>query len=358
VDPNGNIAWLSGAADYFEGLSEKGRAYVDKLNTKLNEDYHSEKINDLQAIEIRAHANVDMGVTNALTALGSKYFDLLDAEVDAIIGHHPATRFFDFGKDAKKRTEKRKQTVVAAAKTVIQKGAQFTKKAIENPGGTIADTSSILYHGSKDYLYETFWEGDLNKTSALTETLIESLIPGKLVDDAFGLAKVAARTPDVLDDVFEVGEITRQGHPAGIGPGAKWVGELTEVEETVTYFRSEGRRGYVSMDADSNIKIRGNNVQLSRGNDVHANYFQDMKPYRTLYSWEVPKWLDDLILETKIPQVNAKNNPLHGWSAKHVDPDIPYPNWGGHSLELSEVLVNWMDEYAVPGSGKIVRTPE
>ncbi|WP_080727598.1 hypothetical protein [Ralstonia solanacearum] len=60
--------------------------------------------------------------------------------------------------------------------------------------------------------------------------------------------------------------------------------------------------------------------------------------------------MHDFIKESAIPQFGYKSNPLNqgGLAPKIVDPTTP-----GMSYELPSIWGKWLQESAVPGSGKV-----
>jgi filamentous hemagglutinin len=66
--------------------------------------------------------------------------------------------------------------------------------------------------------------------------------------------------------------------------------------------------------------------------------------------FEIPSWLHDFIKENAIPQDFYNSNPLNqgGLAPKIVDPTTP-----GLSYELPSPWGQWLQENAIPGSGKV-----
>ncbi|WP_232471993.1 hypothetical protein [Vibrio gazogenes] len=85
---------------------------------------------------------------------------------------------------------------------------------------------------------------------------------------------------------------------------------------------------------------------------VRILYFQILRPGSEITSFDIPKWMDDFIEESAIPQVNYKSNPLSqgGLAPKIVDPTTP-----GRSYELPSIWTQWLEETAVKGSGKVIK---
>jgi YD repeat-containing protein len=129
-------------------------------------------------------------------------------------------------------------------------------------------------------------------------------------------------------------------------------------EETSTVFRVQGgepplaSRRHITLDAEGNPKINETTLNISIGDPAHAEYFLSKRPGADITSFEIPKWMSDFIHEEAIPQVNYKSNPLNqgGLAPKIVDPTTP-----GRSYELPSVWAKWLEEVAIPGSGKITK---
>lgn len=73
------------------------------------------------------------------------------------------------------------------------------------------------------------------------------------------------------------------------------------------------------------------------------------RPGGSLVSFEVPQWFGDFLKENLVRQYGYRTNPLNqqGMAPKIVDPRQP-----GLSVELPPPWSEWLQEYAVPGSGR------
>ncbi|WUR11020.1 PAAR domain-containing protein [[Empedobacter] haloabium] len=126
--------------------------------------------------------------------------------------------------------------------------------------------------------------------------------------------------------------------------------------EPATVFRVQGgtppraSRNIISIDADGNPTIQSTTLNISIGDPVHAEYFQTLRPGSKIVSFKIPAWLDSFIQETAIPQSGYRSNPANqgGLAPKIVDPTTP-----GRSYELPSVWAKWLEENAIPGSGKV-----
>ncbi|WEF34263.1 PAAR domain-containing protein [Pseudoduganella chitinolytica] len=126
--------------------------------------------------------------------------------------------------------------------------------------------------------------------------------------------------------------------------------------EPATVFRVQGgtppraSRNIIAIDADGNPTIQSTTLNISIGDPVHAEYFQTLRPGSKVVSFKIPAWLDDFIQETAIPQSGYRSNPANqgGLAPKIVDPTTP-----GRSYELPAVWAKWLEENAIPGSGKV-----
>jgi len=141
--------------------------------------------------------------------------------------------------------------------------------------------------------------------------------------------------------------------PAGSGDGA--TGPAAS-GDNATVFRVQGgtppkaSRNIIAIDADGNPTIQSTTLNISIGDPVHAEYFQSLRPGSKIVSFEIPAWMDSFIQENAIPQAGYRNNPLNqgGLAPKIVDPTTP-----GRSYELPSVWAKWLEETAIPGSGKV-----
>ncbi|WXG13181.1 RHS repeat-associated core domain-containing protein [Xenorhabdus griffiniae] len=142
--------------------------------------------------------------------------------------------------------------------------------------------------------------------------------------------------------------------PYGLAGG---VGNKGDSGDTVTVFRVQGgvypNQSYhrIKIDEAGNPKIQNATLNISIGDTKHAEHFKSIRgPESEIVSFEIPKWLDNLIKENAIPQKHYKTNPLNqkGMAPKKVDPTTP-----GDSYELPSVWAKWLEENAIPGSGKV-----
>lgn len=104
------------------------------------------------------------------------------------------------------------------------------------------------------------------------------------------------------------------------------------------------------MDDAGDVTFSQGTLNVSKGDAAHAGYFQGLRPGSKIFSFRVPKWFDDLIEESSIPQLRYRTNPKNqgGLAPKIVDPDQP-----GLSLELPPIWVKWLNEVGVHGNGTV-----
>ncbi|MCA0350611.1 MAG: HINT domain-containing protein [Chloroflexi bacterium] len=133
----------------------------------------------------------------------------------------------------------------------------------------------------------------------------------------------------------------------------------TDCDEAVSYYRIQGgddlrQRSFyrITVDEDGIVRFARKNINISRGNLDHAKYFLfNRRAGGQIYEFKIPKWLDELLLESSIPQSfynqNVKNQ--GGLAPKIVDPTKP-----GQSFEIPPIWAEWFEENIVPGSLKII----
>ena len=88
----------------------------------------------------------------------------------------------------------------------------------------------------------------------------------------------------------------------------------------------------------NNVIVQQNtNINISTRSLEHAQYFQTLRPGSKIIEFRVPKWFDDFIQESAIPQKGFRSNPANqgGLAPKIVDPTTP-----GSSYELPPIWVN------------------
>ncbi|MBW8848497.1 MAG: hypothetical protein JF607_26475, partial [Burkholderiales bacterium] len=142
----------------------------------------------------------------------------------------------------------------------------------------------------------------------------------------------------------------------GTGNIAPIAGTADGAGETVTVFRVQGgtpplaSRQLIDIDANGNPLISRTTLNVSMGDPVHAEYFLSKRPGANITSFDIPKWMGDFIDEQAIPQAFYTKNPANqgGLAPKVVDPTTP-----GRSYELPDIWAKWLEEVAIPGSGKV-----
>jgi hypothetical protein len=133
---------------------------------------------------------------------------------------------------------------------------------------------------------------------------------------------------------------------------------LNTESNNTTVFRVQGgtppkaSRRHIIIDDNGNPKINETTLNISTGDPEHARYFLNKRPGADITSFEIPKWMDEFLQSEAVPQLNYKSNPLNqdGLAPKIVDPSTP-----GTSYELPPVWAKWLEEVAIPGSGKVIK---
>lgn len=126
----------------------------------------------------------------------------------------------------------------------------------------------------------------------------------------------------------------------------------------MTVFRVQGgtpplaSRRLITIDANGNPVISRTTLNVSIGDPAHAAYFRSKRPGADIASFDIPQWMADFIDAQAIPQFRYTSNPANqgGLAPKVVDPTTP-----GRSYELPDVWAKWLQEVAVPGSGKVTK---
>lgn len=129
-------------------------------------------------------------------------------------------------------------------------------------------------------------------------------------------------------------------------------------EPTVTVFRVQGgtpplaSRQLITIDENGNPVISRTTLNISIGDPAHAEYFLSKRPGADITSFDIPQWMGDFIDEQAVPQAGYRTNPANqgGLAPKAVDPTTP-----GKSYELPDIWAKWLEEVAVPGSGKVTK---
>jgi uncharacterized Zn-binding protein involved in type VI secretion len=196
-----------------------------------------------------------------------------------------------------------------------------------------------------------FGEGsDGQKWSAIAGSFLGGYLGAKAAPGAWEFARGGPppETPPVVG--------TGAAEPLPARPIETGTAETVPTNENATVFRVQGgtppraSRNIIAIDADGNPTIQNTTLNISIGDPAHAAYFQTLRPGSSIVSFEIPPWMDSFIQETAIPQAGYRSNPLNqgGLAPKIVDPTTP-----GRSYELPSVWAKWLEENAIPGSGKI-----
>lgn len=137
------------------------------------------------------------------------------------------------------------------------------------------------------------------------------------------------------------------------------IGEMGALDaaEYATVYRVQGGASYerIIINAEGNpiMQTPNRSLNVSIGDASHAEYFQNLRGSESsITSFKIPSWLNDFIEETAIPQYGYRDNPLN---QRMMAPKITDPTTPGRSFELPPVWTKWLEEYALPGSGKTVK---
>ena len=160
-------------------------------------------------------------------------------------------------------------------------------------------------------------------------------------EEEAGAAGADALLKDVADDSTSATNLLRTS-------------DVTSDSDVVTYSRVQGGtppkasqfRIFVNDDGSISIPNKDDDLYVSVG-DEHANYFQGKRgPDSEIVQFDVPKWFDDFVSESKIEQGGYTKNPLNqgGTVPKEVDPTTP-----GLSYGFPPPWIQWLEEYATNG---------
>lgn len=88
------------------------------------------------------------------------------------------------------------------------------------------------------------------------------------------------------------------------------------------------------------------NLNLSVDGGEHAQYFLSKRPGADVVEFDVPKWFDDFVKESEIPQIGSRANPLNQGGVAPKITDITTP---GKTVEFPPPWIEWIEEYATNG---------
>ena len=146
----------------------------------------------------------------------------------------------------------------------------------------------------------------------------------------------------------ETSEKTPPSNSAGCAP----VPQKSD-SDVVIYRRVQGGTGpkssqvriQVNDDGTISIPNKKANLNISIDNGEHSDYFLNKRGEDAyIVEMEVPKWFDDFLQETAIPQKYYRTNPLNqgGLAPKITDTTTP-----GKSFELPDPWVEWLEENCI-----------
>ena len=170
-----------------------------------------------------------------------------------------------------------------------------------------------------------------------------------------GNAATAINGVQILVPVITTASAMNQSTTGNIvkeASGAKGAGGAGE--ETVTYRRVQGGQGTksskprISVDETGKVSIpnKSKDLNISVDGGEHSQYFQGKRPGSDIVEFDVPKWLDDFVNESSIPQAGAKSNPLNQGATVLKVTDLTTP---GKSIEFPAPWIDWIEEYATNG---------
>lgn len=128
-------------------------------------------------------------------------------------------------------------------------------------------------------------------------------------------------------------------------------------DDTFTYYRVQGgsssRSKYllvVNPDGTMQVNNTGN-LSLSAYTTDHMHYFSKKRGENTeVVSFEVPRWFDDFVRETAIPQEKYTMNLLNQGRSAPKMTDLKKP---GFTYEFPPIWNEWLAEYAF--NAKVVK---
>lgn len=154
------------------------------------------------------------------------------------------------------------------------------------------------------------------------------------------------------------GEAMPAGTGAAITVGIAAAGKAADDVATSRVFRVQGGKmpdaswPRISIDGAGNPHISNDAfLNISIGDPSHAEYFlRERRPGGQIVSFEIPAWMDEFIQENAIDQYKFNKNPRNQGklAPKIVDSTTP-----GRSYELHQIWGTWLEEVAIPGSGRV-----
>ncbi|MCA3188853.1 hemagglutinin repeat-containing protein [Cupriavidus sp.] len=155
------------------------------------------------------------------------------------------------------------------------------------------------------------------------------------------------------------GEAMPAGTGAAITVGVAAAGKAADDVATSRVFRVQGGTmpdaswHRITIDGAGNPHITNDTLNISIGDPSHAEYFlRERRPGGEIVSFEIPVWMDDFIQENAIDQYRYTKNPRNQgkMAPKIVDSTTP-----GRSYELHPIWGTWLEEVAIPGSGRVTK---
>ncbi len=192
-----------------------------------------------------------------------------------------------------------------------------------------------------------------NAPSSTTKGPTKNITGNYLGDALYKLLGGETITGAFNGDVKAQGRLI-MGGLVSIAPGGRANPVDNFADDIVTYYRVQGNNFHrISIDLDGNVTFRQKgSISLSKDGMAHAIYFQELKGEGAkIYSFDMPKWFDDIVEEFSIIQTNSTTNTLN---QKGLAPKIVDPNQPGYSLEFPAAWNKWFQENVIEGSGKVL----
>lgn len=216
----------------------------------------------------------------------------------------------------------------------------------------VATSNAMEHMDTLDRLWYTF-----NPTSVLTDGLLGGMFGGVSNYVKLGTAFPSQEMINLYNTSQTALQATQairavQQSDDAVERAGNTYQRIEDSPEVVTYRRVQGGHGnnasqeriIINQDGTISIPDKKSHLYVSIDSGEHSQYFLNKRgDDAVILEFDVPKWFDDFLQESTIPQFGAKSNPMNQGG---MAPRLTDPSTKGRSFELPAPWIEWLEEYA------------